>query len=61
MEGANSHAIIWKAILRAKELGCKFFEMGEQVFSGDEKLIGISKFKCGFGGQTIVRLIIEKE
>lgn len=61
VEGANSHAIIWKAILHAKELGCKFFEIGEQIFSGNEKLIGISKFKRGFGGETVTRLITEKK
>ena len=58
--GANSHAVIWKAILHAKELGCKTFEMGEQVFSGDDKLIGISKFKAGFGGQCLMRLLVGK-
>jgi len=61
MEGADSHAIIWEAILHAKGLGCEWFEMGEQVFSGDEKTMNISKFKRGFGGFCQVRLIIEKE
>lgn len=53
-----SHAILWKAILHAKFLGCKTFEMGEQVFSGDEKLVNISKFKRGFGGDCKTRLLI---
>jgi hypothetical protein len=61
VEGAGSHALIWKAILHAKKLGCKYFEMGEQVFFGDEKLINISKFKRGFGGQTVMRLDLRKE
>lgn len=61
MEGAGSHALIWKAILHAKKLGCKYFEMGEQVFSGDEKLVNISKFKRGFGGQTVMRLDLRKK
>jgi len=61
LEGVNSHAIIWQAILHAKELGCKTFEMGEQVWTGDEKLINISKFKRGFGGECYTRLILEKE
>lgn len=61
MEGGSSHALIWKAILYAKWLGCKFFEIGEQVFSGDEKLVNISKFKRGFGGTCQMRLDLRKE
>jgi len=60
-KGKNAHAAMWKAILEAKEFGCQMFEMGEQVFSGDPKLVNISKFKRGFGGQTYTRLILEKE
>ena len=60
-EGIDGHSLIWQAILHAKKLGCKTFEMGEQVFNGDEKLEGISKFKRGFGGRTETRLLIEKE
>jgi len=60
LEGVGSHAVIWNAILHAKELGCKTFEMGEQVFSG-QKMMGISKFKAGFGGRTITRLILERK
>jgi hypothetical protein len=56
VEGAGSHALLWKAILHAKKLGCKRFEMGKQVFSGDEKAVNISKFKRGFGGDTITYL-----
>ena len=61
MEGADTHAAIWEAILYAKELGCKYFEMGEQVFSGDEKLVNISKFKHGFGGSCKMRLDLRKK
>jgi hypothetical protein len=61
IEGANSHALIWEAILHAKELGCKYFEMGEQVFSGEEKLVNISKFKRGFGGTCQMRLDLRKK
>jgi hypothetical protein len=57
---ANSHPCLWRAILFAKDLGCKTFEMGEQVFNGDPKLINISKFKRGFGGTCQTRLILEK-
>ena len=56
----DSHALMWQAILKAKELGCKRFEMGEQVFD-DTKLGNISKFKRGFGGATEVRLILERK
>lgn len=56
VEGAGSHALIWQAILYAKELGCKKFDMGRQVFEGDEKAMNISMFKRGFGGQTKVYL-----
>lgn len=57
--GEDCHALMWHAILKAKELGCKKFEMGEQVFDGS-KLGNISKFKAGFGGHTEVRLILER-
>lgn len=59
-----SHSLIWTAILHAKQLGCKCFEMGEQLYPGQgeslptEKELGISKFKRGFGGETKVRLKI---
>lgn len=56
----KSHHILWAAILRAKEFGCKWFEMGEQKFSGDEKEVNISKFKRGFGGETKIRLLVQK-
>jgi len=56
----DSHTIMWQAILKAKELGCKKFEMGEQVY-GDSKEANISKFKRGFGGTTEVRLILERK
>jgi len=59
--GIDSHALLYEAILFAKLLGCKTFEMGKQVFSSDEKLVNISKFKRGFGGTTKTRLIFEKE
>jgi len=48
----GSHSIIWKAILHCKSLGLESFELGEQVYYGDPKLVGISRFKAGFGGQT---------
>ncbi len=52
-----SHAVLWKAIHYAKEIGCRHFEMGEQCYylSPDaseqaRKEYNISKFKRGFGG-----------
>jgi len=48
----GSHSTIWKAILHAKSIGLQSFELGEQVYYGDPKLVGISRFKAGFGGQT---------
>ena len=56
LQGESSHPILWKAICHAKKLGCTEFEMGEQVFTGDKKAIGISTFKRGFGGETKVRV-----
>jgi lipid II:glycine glycyltransferase (peptidoglycan interpeptide bridge formation enzyme) len=61
LEGANSHALIWKAILHAKGLGCRYMELGEQVFTGDKKLMGISKFKAGFGGSCQMRMDLRKK
>ncbi|MGB0383335.1 MAG: hypothetical protein ACPGWR_00805 [Ardenticatenaceae bacterium] len=58
-----SHSVIWTAILHAKSLGCRYFEMGEQLYPNQghdsiptQKELGISTFKRGFGGQTVVRL-----
>ncbi len=58
--GVDTHSIIWHGILKAKELGCEFMELGQQFFEGDEKLKSISKFKRGFGGNTIVRMEFKK-
>ena len=53
------HALMWKAILHVKEIGCHWLEVGEQVFPSQTsestptlKELGISEFKAGFGGQT---------
>jgi len=56
------HALLWTAILHAKSIGCKWFEVGEQLYQGigspSEKELGISRFKSGFGGtiQTFIDL-----
>ncbi len=60
LEGVGSHALLWQAILHAKELGCKQFETGQMVFQGTEKEKNISHFKAGFGGKCKVRLLLEK-
>lgn len=60
LPSTDSHAVVWEGIVICKAVGCKFVEMGEQVFSGDPKLMNISKFKRGMGGRTITRLILEK-
>jgi len=59
LPGVDSHAVLLYAIETARNLRCKFFELGEQVFAGDPKLVNISKFKRGFGGETKTRLILE--
>jgi len=61
LEGISSHALLWAAIIHAGKLGCKRFEMGKQVFSGDEKDVNISKFKRGFGGDTVTYLEFRNE
>jgi hypothetical protein len=59
------HAILWNAIVQAKERGCHWFETGEQLIprtranSSSEKERGISSFKKGFGGKTFTRLALE--
>jgi FemAB family protein len=53
------HAIMWKAILYAKKIGCKWFEIDGYFFQNQptsmdtlptEKELGITDFKAGFGG-----------
>jgi FemAB family protein len=60
------HAIMWTAILHAKELGCRWFEVGEQHYLNHQvdkpptkKELGISDFKAGFGGEIKINLDIE--
>jgi len=56
----DSHPIIWSAIQKAKDLGCRWFSMGDQMFTND-KAGSISKFKRGFGGRTLPYLEFKKE
>ena len=48
---------MWTAILHAKELGLRWFEVGEQLYINHpidnkptKKELGISDFKAGFSG-----------
>lgn len=59
--GPNMHATLWTAILEARTRGCEYFDMGEQIYRGDIKLVDISKFKRGFGGFTKTHLLLEKQ
>ncbi len=56
-----SHSTVWNAILHARKLGCARFELGPQYYTIQDpdisaKELGISSFKRGFGGNTLVRL-----
>jgi len=55
-----SHLLIYHAIKKAKELGCKEFDMGEQIFDSQYKAkeSNISSFKRGFGGDTFCEMLI---
>ena len=51
------HALLWKAIIFSREIGCRWFELGEQSFlnhplnpRSTKKERAISEFKAGFGG-----------
>ena len=60
-----SHCIIWTGILKAKENGCSFFDVGEQFFpcqmeTVTKKEADISKFKSGFGGAPAATITIQK-
>ena len=53
------HSLMWTAMIHAKAIGCRWFEVGGQVFPNvpqntppSNKEIGISEFKAGFGGHT---------
>ena len=57
------HAIMWTAILHAKDIGLRWFEVGEQLCPNHpidkkptKKELSISDFKAGFGSDTRVFL-----
>ncbi|MGE5490536.1 MAG: hypothetical protein ACM31P_04550 [Actinomycetota bacterium] len=52
------HCMLWQGIVRAKTLGCRWFDVNEKYFPNhpvvrnpDKKLMAISDFKAGFGGE----------
>jgi len=59
-----SHGVIWSALMHAKQLSIRTFEMGEQMFPmtprphPSQKELGISFFKRAFGGEAKVSLDI---
>jgi FemAB family protein len=62
------HSLMWMAILHAKKIDCKWFEIGEQHYPNHpydkpptKKELGISEFKAGFGGETRILLDLELE
>lgn len=62
------HSLMWLAIVHTKELGCRWFEVGEQLYPNHpsekpptKKELGISEFKAGFGGKTICQLLLTQE
>jgi len=63
-----SHALVWMALLHAKQIGCEQFDFGSAYFpdrSGGndsnrvvtDKEIAISRFKQGFGGEIRSQLL----
>ena len=60
-----NHALIWQAILHAKNLKCKTFEFGGLYYNVDEeknmvsKEKNINRFKKNFGGRTVYQLQLE--
>ena len=53
-----SHAIIWKAILNAKLIGCKYFDFSVLSYRNSDSIVvsnkekNINLFKKSFGGKT---------
>jgi hypothetical protein len=59
-----SHAIIWKAILNAKLIGCKYFDFSVLSYRNNDSIVvsnkekNINLFKKSFGGKTKSQLSI---
>ena len=54
-EKMPNHLLQWQAILRAKEVGCTCYDFwgAPSVFTENDPLWGVFKFKEGFGGQVV--------
>lgn len=57
----QSHLLLWRAIGHSRNLGCRYFEVGDRTYPAQhyyvsEKFHAISHFKAGFGGGVAVRL-----
>ncbi len=54
-EKMPNHLLQWRAILRAKEVGCTCYDFwgAPSVFAESDPLWGVYKFKEGFGGQVV--------
>ncbi len=50
-----NHALQWAAMLRARERGCRCYDMwgAPDVFSESDRLWGVYRFKQGFGGEVV--------
>jgi hypothetical protein len=59
--GRTSRLLIWKAIIEAKQRGLSEFDLGG-FYTGieDSDLIGINRFKNGFGGELIIKYNYQK-
>ena len=58
------HIILWEAINKSKEKGCKYFDSGGLVYNSSKeevsnKQININRYKKNFGGETKVQLTID--
>ena len=60
------HGLMWAAMINAKKIGCKWFETGDQYYPRhpiyslpNDKELGISRFKAGFGDSTKIFLDIK--
>jgi lipid II:glycine glycyltransferase (peptidoglycan interpeptide bridge formation enzyme) len=50
-----NHLLQWEAMRRAKENGCTIYDLwgAPDVFDGSDPLLGVYRFKEGFGGQVV--------
>jgi RimJ/RimL family protein N-acetyltransferase len=62
-----SHAVIWEAILHARQRGCRRFALGTQMWrrfrwhlpAPTLKEENISRFKRSFGGSTVAEFVVD--